>query len=78
MPGLVNAGDEPELHTEIVEVARDRVSARVSGEFTGHESTALISAILEAGSGLPQTYTAIDRMDPHSAASGFRDNPSGA
>lgn len=39
--------DEPELHTDIVEVARDRISARIAEEFAGHELTALITAILE-------------------------------
>lgn len=40
--------DEPELHTDIVEVARDRITARIAEEFAGHELTALVTAILEA------------------------------
>ena len=40
--------DEPELHADIVEVARDRITARIAEEFAGHDLTALITAILEA------------------------------
>ncbi len=40
--------DEPELHTDIVEVARDQIRARIAEEFSGHELTALVTAMLEA------------------------------
>jgi restriction system protein len=40
--------DEPELHTDIVEVARDQIRAKIAEEFSGHELTALVTAMLEA------------------------------
>ncbi|MBN0040563.1 restriction endonuclease [Cellulosimicrobium cellulans] len=40
--------DEPELHTDIVEVARDRITARIAEEFAGHDLAALVTAVLEA------------------------------
>jgi restriction system protein len=40
--------DAPELHTDIVEVARDQIRSRIAETFVGHELTALITAILEA------------------------------
>ncbi|WP_235534491.1 restriction endonuclease [Oerskovia sp. Root22] len=40
--------DEPELHADIVEVARDRITARIAEEFAGHELALLVTAILEA------------------------------
>ncbi|MFC4222306.1 restriction endonuclease [Lysinibacter cavernae] len=40
--------DEPELHADIVEVARDRITARIAEEFAGHDLTLLIMCILEA------------------------------
>jgi restriction system protein len=40
--------DEPELHADIVQVARDQISARIAEEFAGHDLTLLVTAILEA------------------------------
>jgi restriction system protein len=40
--------DEPELHTDIVEVARDQIRSRIAEEFSGHDLTALVTAMLEA------------------------------
>lgn len=40
--------DEPELHTDIDEVARDRIRARIEEEFSGHDLADLVAAILEA------------------------------
>ncbi|ADD43285.1 restriction endonuclease [Stackebrandtia nassauensis] len=40
--------DEPETHTDIEEVARDRITARIAEEFAGHDLALLITAILRA------------------------------
>lgn len=40
--------DEPELHTDIVEVARDQIRSRIAEEFSGHDLTTLVTAMLEA------------------------------
>lgn len=40
--------DEPELHSDIVEVARDQIRSRITEEFSGHDLTALVTAMLEA------------------------------
>lgn len=40
--------DEPELHPDIEQAARDRITARIAEEFAGHDLAALVSAVLEA------------------------------
>lgn len=47
-PLIADDVDEPELHPDIVEAARDRITARIAEEFAGHDLAALITAILEA------------------------------
>ena len=41
------AVDEPELATDIEEVAYDRITARISEDFAGHNLATLVTAILE-------------------------------
>jgi restriction system protein len=41
--------DEPELATDIEEVAYDRITARISEDFAGHNLATLVTAILETG-----------------------------
>jgi restriction system protein len=43
------AVDEPELTTDIEEVAYDRITARISEDFAGHNLATLVTAILETG-----------------------------
>jgi restriction system protein len=43
------AVDEPELATDIEEVAYDRITAQISEDFAGHNLATLVTAILEAG-----------------------------
>lgn len=40
--------DEPELATDIEQVAYDRITTRISEDFTGHKLATLVTAILEA------------------------------
>lgn len=40
--------DEPELHADIAELARTQILAHIASRFSGHQLTALVSAVLEA------------------------------
>jgi restriction system protein len=40
--------DEPELHADVEEVARDQITTRIAEEFAGHDLAALVTALLEA------------------------------
>jgi restriction system protein len=42
------AVDEPELTTDVEEVAYDRITARISEDFAGHNLATLVTAILES------------------------------
>lgn len=45
-PALEDDVDEPELHTDIDEVARDQITARIAEQFAGHELADLVIEIL--------------------------------
>jgi restriction system protein len=47
-PAGAEAVDEPELNTDIAEVAADRIMARLAEEFSGHGLATLVTALLEA------------------------------
>ena len=42
-----DAVDEPELHADVEEVARDQITTRIAEEFAGHDLAALVTALLE-------------------------------
>lgn len=45
-PALEDDVDEPELHTDIDEVARDQITARIAEQFAGHDLADLVTEIL--------------------------------